>query len=459
MAKLFKWTNVKYGVCLFLLVGLTQCGQKPEVSKPMPVQIAAAVDDFVMRYQNRAATQNSEIPLQMFIRVGPSSDDSVCTTGELYGPYTVTGGVVDGESSITLSQPTLRLANLGDLDICTIITAPVDAELNVSADTLYLQSEECDQTPENIEGVWEGNYSCTSTCGDTGGHVSLTIVQDEFSASYTDGYASYEGTVCGNTFKFSGGGPGYTERGTFTLNDDGTASKTSSYQETDNSCSGTCSDPVLTRQTPNVLVDDFDDAALDPEWTLSADNTNNNENGWTFQETGTILVVSDVDPAQIHDSDDRNWSKLRLYRNFSPLNDFNVEFKFSWESADDSAMQTVSVQLYSAEGGPRIAQVGYYDAWVGSSGQQLAIIGASTYASSGGSMPNNGNASVRIIREDGQVRVLWNGVNIHEGTHTNALGDIYIEFGHYPYDNGAGVTSSFGTESVDRISINGTPAL
>jgi hypothetical protein len=422
----------------------------------MPKQISEAVDDFVVRYNNRTDAQDSEIPLQLFIRVGPSSDDSVCTTGELYGPYTVTNGVVEGESTITLSQPTLRLANLGDVNICAIITAPVDAELNVSADTIYLEREECDQTPENMEGVWEGDYSCTGTCGDTDGYVSLTIVQDEYSASYTAGSASYEGTVCGNTFKFSGGGPGFTESGTFILNNDGTGSKTSNYQNTDDSCSGTCSDPVLIRQTPNVLVDDFDDATLDQDWTLSADNTNNNENGWTFQETGTSLVVSDVDPAQIHDRNGQNWSNLRLYRSISPLDDFNVEFKFNWEAADDSAMQSVAVQLHSADGGPRIAQVGYYDAWVGSSGQQLAIIGANTYASSGGSMPNYGNASVRIIREGGQVRVLWNGVNIHEGTQNNALGDIYIVFGHYPYDNGAGVTSSFGTESVDRISISGT---
>ena len=69
------------------------------------------------------------------------------------GPYTVTNGVVEGEPTVTLSQPTLRLANLGNLDICTIITAPVDAELNVSADTLYLQPEECNQPPENMEGV------------------------------------------------------------------------------------------------------------------------------------------------------------------------------------------------------------------------------------------------------------------------------------------------------------------
>ena len=118
-------------------------------------------------------------------------------------------------------------------------------------------------------------------------------MQDEYSDSYTACPDSYEGTVCGNTFKFSGGGPGFTESGTFTLNNDGTGSKTSNYQNTDNSCSGTCSDPVLIRQTPNVLVDDD---TLDQDWTLSADNTNNNECRWTYQEIGTSLVVSDVDP-------------------------------------------------------------------------------------------------------------------------------------------------------------------
>jgi hypothetical protein len=64
----------------------------------------------------------------------------------------------------------------------------------------------------------------------------------------TDYSASYEGTVSGNVFKFTGGGTDYRESGTFVLNNDGSASKASAFRHTDNSCSGTCSNPNLILQ-------------------------------------------------------------------------------------------------------------------------------------------------------------------------------------------------------------------
>ena len=68
---------------------------------------------------------------------------------------------------------------------------------------------------------------------------------------YDDG-AKYEGTVCGNTFKYSGGTDTYTESGTFILGSNGMASKTSEYASTIDSYRSSCSDPVLTRYTtPN----------------------------------------------------------------------------------------------------------------------------------------------------------------------------------------------------------------
>jgi hypothetical protein len=184
----------------------------------------------------------------MFVRVGPTSDATICDTGDLYGPYVVANGAVQGDQSAAASQPTLRLSNLGDLSVCMIITSPVNADLDIEADTLYWQAEECNTTPAPIEGVWEGSYSCTSSCVPEAGLVSLTIQQDGNSATYSDGSANYEGTVCGNEFKFSGAGPGYTESGTFILNSDGSASKTSHYQNTGDSCSGNCSDPNLVLQ-------------------------------------------------------------------------------------------------------------------------------------------------------------------------------------------------------------------
>jgi len=260
MSQKIVWSLIKYFFLLSVLAGLGACSAEEapkigEVSAKSIEQIEEFVQSQISRNWNKiaAAGETETIPLQMFVRFGPTSDPTICTTGELYGPFMVTNGSVEGEQSVEASQPTLRLSNLGDLSICMIITSPVNADLDIEADTLFWETDECTETPASIAGVWEGNFSCTSSCG--GGvesdFVSLTILQDEYSATYTDGEASYEGTVCGNIFKYSGAAldDSYTERGTFTLNSNGSsASKTSSYQDTGGVCSGTCSDPELIRR-------------------------------------------------------------------------------------------------------------------------------------------------------------------------------------------------------------------
>jgi len=250
-----KWSLVKYFFVLSALFVLGACsqGSKPpprvgEISAKSIEQVEEFIQSQISENWPKLAAAGEPIPLQMFVRVGPTSDPTICTSGELYGPYVVTNGSVAGEQSAAASQPTLRLSNLGDLSVCMIITSPVNADLDIEADTLYWETNECNNTPAAIAGVWKGNYSCTSSCGNEMGLVNLTIQQDENSATYSDGTANYEGTVCGNEFKFSGGGPGYTESGTFILNSDGSASKTSSYQNTGDSCAGTCSDPNLVLQ-------------------------------------------------------------------------------------------------------------------------------------------------------------------------------------------------------------------
>jgi len=230
---------------------LVACEQQADVEQRELKEVGLSTD-FVQRqvisnWQNLSRV-DAGIPLQMYIRIGAATDPDVCTDGELYGPFTIEDGEVTGSGTVTASPPTRRLANIGDLTVCTIITSPVNAELDLELGVLYMDNDSCDQAPANIAGVWEGDYSCTSTCGDEAGFVSLTIDQDGYNATYSDGQADYEGTVCGARFEFSGGAPGYTEGGAFVLNQDGTASKTSSYESTIDSCSGTCSDPMLIRQ-------------------------------------------------------------------------------------------------------------------------------------------------------------------------------------------------------------------
>jgi hypothetical protein len=241
------------GTLLVVLASVQGCTSQNNESKPligqleMTDQTIAFVQSYYSHMQRDETGTKNQTPLQISVRVGSSDDPDVCSNGQLYGPYTVTGNAVSGDATASTDQPTLRLANQGDLAICTIITSPVNATLSASLDNVQAQTKECTEAPHNLAGSWEGEYSCTSSCGNDSGWVFLTIEQDEYSATYTDGSADYEGTVCGNRFKFSGAGPGYTESGTFILNADGSGSKTSTYQYTDSSCGGSCSDPNLMR--------------------------------------------------------------------------------------------------------------------------------------------------------------------------------------------------------------------
>lgn len=233
-----------------VLLGCCACSSETSNSLNQPDTLAMSQQtaNFVRAYQtrqlNRAATD--DVPLQVSVRIGASTDVNVCQTGELYGPYTVTNGILAGTQTASASSPTLRLTNMGDLSVCLIITSPIDATLDLSADNLAMDTTECTTTAADISGFWEGPFSCTDSCsGIIDGFVALTILQDGYSATYTDSEASYKGTVCGKVFEYSGSGPGYTESGTFVLNNDGSGSKMSSYVTSNGSCSGTCSDPML----------------------------------------------------------------------------------------------------------------------------------------------------------------------------------------------------------------------
>lgn len=86
----------------------------------------------------------------------------------------------------------------------------------------------------SLAGTWISNYQCTGTGGNFNGQDTLTVTQNGASVSFTssDG-GSFTGTLNGNTMSYSGGGPGYTETGTWTLQAAGNSfTKTSNYVNT-----------------------------------------------------------------------------------------------------------------------------------------------------------------------------------------------------------------------------------
>ncbi len=450
-------------VSVLVSLSFTACGKQKERSAPEIVENNTATAEslaFVERYYAARAAgkyaSRNDIPLLISMRVGPATDPDVCTTGKLYGPFTVTDNLVEGSPTVQADQPTLSLANNGELAICTIITSPVNATLDFSLDSVHIDTEECTEPAASIGGIWRGDYSCSSACGDESGNITLVLLQDDHSASYTDDEASYEGSVCGNQFKFSGGSSTYEESGTFTLNSNGTASKTSQYQQIGGSCSGQCSDPLLQLISTTILDDDFDDGSRDGVWVASAVNTQNDVNSWTFSESESLLQVTDLAPETIYSQSGQSpWSQLILEHQMNALDDFIVEFTINWQADDNNAMQYLYVQMFEPGNGPRIAYAGFSDAWVGSSGQQISVIGSDVFSSGIGTLTNTGSASVKIVRISGNTRVLWNGSEIHQGMTTGNLGRVSLNFGHYPYDNNTGAASSFGTLSIDQIRITG----
>ena len=190
---------------------------------------------------------------QLFVRIARAEQlATVCTVGELYGPFDISLAdnfqpVSVTPASAEATQQTLDIINIGAYSMCVQILPVITAVADLNS--LIVDFGSCTEAAANIQGKWTGPYSCGGTCPESG-TVTLDITQNQNDlsiASYTDVEASYQGRVCGNRFSYSGGVLSeYDESGTFVLNADGTASKTSTYLSIGEGavCSGTCTDTL-----------------------------------------------------------------------------------------------------------------------------------------------------------------------------------------------------------------------
>lgn len=183
---------------------------------------------------------------------------AACDSADVAGPVRITGDESFTPQSaepptVSASEATLAALNSGEVTACIEATASVDAVVNMESLELELGLRiECDEPPQDLSGTWEGTYVCEPVppfeCGDSGGPIELTIYQSGVTGAYLDDAgAFYLGTVCGDVFRFTGGGPGYTERGVFTRTGPDTATKSSDWEDVEGPCGGHCED-VLTRR-------------------------------------------------------------------------------------------------------------------------------------------------------------------------------------------------------------------
>jgi hypothetical protein len=188
------------------------------------------------------------------LRVAPAEAAStVCTDGELIGPFTIT---LDGSfqpvsvvpPTVEATQTTMDVINIGSYSICFEVTSPVDAVADLNR--VEFEITQCGEVPADMAGAWAGSFTCVSNCDGESGSVELTIVQEAgnlSAASYSDDEATYDGSICGNRFSYKGGdGESYKESGTFVMEPDGVhATKTSSYRSLDGICWGDCTDDLM----------------------------------------------------------------------------------------------------------------------------------------------------------------------------------------------------------------------
>lgn len=191
---------------------------------------------------------------QMWFYVARLEDyQTVCETGEEYGPFEVTVNASSQLSTVDppsadATQTSMDIINIGRYSFCVKVVSPVDALVDLNRVEFNIQ--QCDELPADISGSWAGTYSCLSECGSVYDEpIELTVTQDPGDptrATYEDSEAFYEGTVCGNRFSYSGGGSGYDESGTFVMDPGGTtANKTSTYRDhPPGVCSGQCTDTL-----------------------------------------------------------------------------------------------------------------------------------------------------------------------------------------------------------------------
>lgn len=204
------------------------------------------------KVQSITGRADDDISAQVMMYLGSEDQgETVCESDIKYGPITFEADSTFKLLSVNppfidLTQKSLSIVNIGSFHLCVEVISPVDATLN--ANSISIETQDC-QEPDDIDGFWTGTYTCTNSCDpssdDEVRNISLTVAQSGTSAIYFDDEAKFSGTVCGNIFKFEGGSTdiGYTESGVFTLNADGTATKTSSWIDSEQ-CRGDCKDSL-----------------------------------------------------------------------------------------------------------------------------------------------------------------------------------------------------------------------
>jgi len=200
-----------------------------------------------------------------------------------------------------------------------------------------------------------------------------------------------------------------------------------------------------------AVDDDFSSSIIDAAWNISFFNMKKGEKDWNYLLDRSNLVVKKINDR----SDDIQWSAVILSQTFNPLTDFNVDIDFSWDIMQGkrkkrNAVQRFYVNLYDT-GNSLISSVGYKDTSINRTGDKVVLLkdGSFTAKAHG----SNGKESINLQRNGDALDVYWNDVNVLSGTSSGDLGRIDVLF-TYSKKRRQGVSSYFGTESIDSIRVS-----
>ena len=196
-----------------------------------------------------AATESAQVTAY----VSYAGDPDVCSSSYSFGPYSITGMIGEtlssDTSSIELTGPVVDVVNAGSFEICVVTVPPIDAYLTVT--DVAVDFEPCAEPTVDVVGDWSGTYSCENfgegVPDEVDEPITLTISKNtDGSYHYEDELAAYDGHLCGDKFKFSGGATDYyTESGTFVFTSSTSSTKTSVWNSVEPGVSGgTCIDTL-----------------------------------------------------------------------------------------------------------------------------------------------------------------------------------------------------------------------
>lgn len=218
---------------------------------------------------------------------------------------------------------------------------------------------------------------------------------------------------------------------------------------------GVCAACAVAEATTITAIDDqFNDGTLSSAWTVGFQNAS----GWTAAETGGALTVTDIASTVNNGGSGGAFARAFLSQSFTPLADFTASCVVAWDSENDvQAMQGVGIRLFDGTD-TFIVGAEYVDGWVAFRGTRLWDFGGTRNHSGRGLLAFSGTAALGIARVGSDIDVTWDGAVLASGTSSSPIARVDLMFWYYPF-NGAEGVSFFGTESIDSVTISGSPAV